>query len=140
MADVFRTLQLRLRDSTWTIVFKSLIIVHLMIREGRPEVTLRYVAESPKRIAISTFTEGMLDCRVDRVRRYGRLTSTSSANTRGQHTSILRISTRTGQGLPRHKNRLCSIWHRQNEESDCRQGLTQTNRERPTANKSSPQM
>ncbi|RMZ82018.1 hypothetical protein DV737_g2275, partial [Chaetothyriales sp. CBS 132003] len=57
VAEVFRTLQQRLRDSTWTIVFKSLIIVHLMIREGHPEVTLRYLADSPKRLAISTFTE-----------------------------------------------------------------------------------
>ncbi|RMD44333.1 hypothetical protein DV735_g830, partial [Chaetothyriales sp. CBS 134920] len=57
VAEVFRTLQLRLRDSTWTIVFKSLIIVHLMIREGQPEVTLRYLADSPKRLALSTFTE-----------------------------------------------------------------------------------
>lgn len=57
MADVFHTLQLRLRDSTWTIVFKALIVVHLMIREGAPEVTLRYLAESPKRLAISQFTE-----------------------------------------------------------------------------------
>lgn len=58
VAEVFRTLQLRLRDSTWTIVFKSLIIVHLMIREGQPEITLRYISESPKRLAISSFTEG----------------------------------------------------------------------------------
>ncbi|ETI29000.1 hypothetical protein G647_01452 [Cladophialophora carrionii CBS 160.54] len=58
VAEVFRTLQLRLRDSTWTIVFKALIVVHLMIREGQPEVTLRYIAESPKRLAISSFTEG----------------------------------------------------------------------------------
>lgn len=50
-------MQLRLRDSTWTIVFKSLIIVHLMIREGAPEVTLRYLADSPKSLAISQFTE-----------------------------------------------------------------------------------
>ncbi|EXJ61367.1 uncharacterized protein A1O5_11925 [Cladophialophora psammophila CBS 110553] len=57
-AEVFRTLQLRLRDSTWTIVFKALIVVHLMIREGQPEVTLRYISESPKRLAISSFTEG----------------------------------------------------------------------------------
>lgn len=58
MADVFNTLQLRLRDSTWTIVFKSLIVVHLMIREGAPDMTLRYLADSPKRLAISQFTEG----------------------------------------------------------------------------------
>ncbi|KAK5460937.1 putative serine/threonine-protein kinase iks1 [Exophiala xenobiotica] len=57
VAEVFRTLQIRLRDSTWTIVFKSLIVVHLMIREGQPEVTLRYIADAPKRMAISTFAE-----------------------------------------------------------------------------------
>ena len=28
-----------------------------MIREGAPDVTLRYVAESPKRLAISSFAE-----------------------------------------------------------------------------------
>lgn len=58
MAEVFNTLQLRLRDSTWTIVFKSLILVHLMIREGAQDVTLKYLADSPKRMAISQFTEG----------------------------------------------------------------------------------
>jgi phosphatidylinositol-binding clathrin assembly protein len=57
VAEIFRVLQLRLRDSTWTIVFKSLIVVHLMIREGAPEVTLRYLADSPKRLAISSFAE-----------------------------------------------------------------------------------
>jgi phosphatidylinositol-binding clathrin assembly protein len=57
VAEVFRTLQIRLRDSTWTIVFKSLIVVHLMIREGAPEATLRYIADSPKRLAISSFAE-----------------------------------------------------------------------------------
>jgi hypothetical protein len=67
IAEVFRTLQLRLRDSTWTIVFKALIIVHLMIREGQPDLTLRYIAESPKRLAISNFTDGM--CKLARKRR-----------------------------------------------------------------------
>ncbi len=28
-----------------------------MIREGQQEITLRYIAESPKRLAISSFTE-----------------------------------------------------------------------------------
>ncbi|EXJ95857.1 hypothetical protein A1O1_00982 [Capronia coronata CBS 617.96] len=70
VADVFRTLQVRLRDSTWTIVFKSLIVVHLMIREGRPEVTLRYLAEYPKRLAISSFTEGMYMTQGANIRRY----------------------------------------------------------------------
>ncbi|KAI9656174.1 MAG: hypothetical protein M1821_004836 [Bathelium mastoideum] len=58
VAEVFRSLQNRLRDSTWTIVFKSLIIVHLMIREGEPDVTLRYLAASPSRkLAINSFTD-----------------------------------------------------------------------------------
>ncbi|KAF2271027.1 ANTH-domain-containing protein [Lojkania enalia] len=58
VAEIFRALTNRLRDSTWTIVFKSLIIVHLMIREGEPEVTLRYLAQNPhRRLAINHFTE-----------------------------------------------------------------------------------
>jgi hypothetical protein len=41
-------------------VFKALIIVHLMIREGEPEVTLKYVSQNPTRkLAINHFTEGM---------------------------------------------------------------------------------
>ena len=60
VAEVFRTLQNRLRDSTWTIVFKSLIIVHLMIREGEPSVTLKFISDSPSKLAISNFSDGML--------------------------------------------------------------------------------
>ncbi len=40
------------------IVFKSLLVVHFMIREGQPDVTLSYLSESPKRMAISSFVEG----------------------------------------------------------------------------------
>jgi hypothetical protein len=59
VAEIFRALTNRLRDSTWTIVFKSLIIIHLMIREGEPEVTLKYLAQNPHRkLAINSFTEG----------------------------------------------------------------------------------
>lgn len=58
VAEIFRALQNRLRDSTWTIVFKSLIIVHLMIREGEPNVTLKYLADSPSKLAISNFSDG----------------------------------------------------------------------------------
>lgn len=39
-------------------MFKSLIIAHLMIREGQSDVTLRHIAESPRRLAISNFTDG----------------------------------------------------------------------------------
>ncbi|KAL8671244.1 MAG: hypothetical protein Q9168_004258 [Polycauliona sp. 1 TL-2023] len=56
VAEIFRAMQNRLRDSTWTIVFKALIIVHLMIREGEPNVTLKYLAESSTKLAISGFS------------------------------------------------------------------------------------
>jgi hypothetical protein len=63
VAEIFRALTNRLRDSTWTIVFKSLIIIHLMIREGEPEVTLKYLAQNPHRkLAINSFTEGTFPC------------------------------------------------------------------------------
>lgn len=61
VAEIFRALQNRLRDSTWTIVFKSLIVIHFMIREGEPDVTLRYLSNAPQRkLAINSFTEGVL--------------------------------------------------------------------------------
>ncbi|TGO60493.1 hypothetical protein BOTNAR_0145g00190 [Botryotinia narcissicola] len=59
VAEVFRALQNRLRDSTWTVVFKSLITVHLMIREGSPDVTLAYLARHRNMLAISSFTDGV---------------------------------------------------------------------------------
>ncbi|KAI9782542.1 MAG: hypothetical protein M1816_001839 [Peltula sp. TS41687] len=57
VAEIFRALQNRLRDSTWTIVFKGLIIVHMMIREGEPDVTLRYLATYPRKLGISHFSD-----------------------------------------------------------------------------------
>ncbi|KAK6215048.1 ANTH domain-containing protein [Colletotrichum tabaci] len=57
VAEVFRALQFRLRDSTWTVVFKSLITVHLMIREGSPDVTLSFLSNHPNTLAISSFTD-----------------------------------------------------------------------------------
>jgi hypothetical protein len=57
IAEVFRALQHRMRDSTWTVVFKSLITVHLMIREGSPDVTLAFLAKNRNVLAISNFTD-----------------------------------------------------------------------------------
>lgn len=45
VADIFRSLNPRLRDATWTVVYKSLITIHLMIREGSPDATLSYLAK-----------------------------------------------------------------------------------------------
>jgi hypothetical protein len=58
VAEVFRALQNRLRDSTWTVVLKSLIVVHLMIREGSPDTTLAYLSRHKNMLAISSFSDG----------------------------------------------------------------------------------
>jgi len=58
VGEVFRALQYRLRDSTWTIVFKSLITIHLMMREGSPDVTLAYLAKHKNILAVSVFSDG----------------------------------------------------------------------------------
>ena len=50
-------MQYRLLDSTWTIVFKALIVIHIMIREGAQDSTLLHLAEHPKKIAINGFSE-----------------------------------------------------------------------------------
>ena len=38
-------------------MFKALIIVHLMIKEGRSTITLRFLAENPSKLAISNFSD-----------------------------------------------------------------------------------
>jgi phosphatidylinositol-binding clathrin assembly protein len=58
VGEVFRALQTRLRDSAWTVVFKSLITVHLMIREGSPDITLAWLARHRNILAISMFSDG----------------------------------------------------------------------------------
>ncbi|KAL3446544.1 ANTH domain-containing protein [Aspergillus insuetus] len=57
VAEIFRTLHLRVRDSTWTIAFKALIVIHFMIREGQLDATLQYMAENPRKIAVSGMSE-----------------------------------------------------------------------------------
>ncbi|KAH8734405.1 ANTH domain-containing protein [Ilyonectria robusta] len=63
IGEVFRALQNRLRDSTWTVVFKSLITVHLMIREGSPDVTLAFLSTHRNLLAISNFTDAQIQGR-----------------------------------------------------------------------------
>ncbi|TDZ68152.1 ENTH domain-containing protein [Colletotrichum trifolii] len=76
VGEVFRALQFRLRDSTWTVVFKSLITVHLMIREGAPDVTLGYLARHPNTLAISNFTDAQTQGR--NIRHYANYLSARS--------------------------------------------------------------
>ncbi|KAH0370522.1 ANTH-domain-containing protein, partial [Aureobasidium melanogenum] len=100
VAEIFRTLKERLRDTTWTICFKSLIIVHLMIKEGERDATLKYLAAAPKnRLAINSYTdvqtqgqnirrynnyliqraESFADTHVDHIRNPGRMKNLSIA-------------------------------------------------------------
>ncbi|RPA83423.1 ANTH-domain-containing protein [Ascobolus immersus RN42] len=64
IGEVFRALNSRLRDPHWTVrhhnivVFKALIIIHLMMREGEHDVTLNYVRKHPRTIAISSYSDG----------------------------------------------------------------------------------
>lgn len=39
-------------------MFKSLIVIHLMIREGQLDATLMFIADNPNKIAISQLSEG----------------------------------------------------------------------------------
>ncbi|KAH0161962.1 ANTH-domain-containing protein, partial [Aureobasidium melanogenum] len=100
VAEIFRTLKERLRDTTWTICFKALIIVHLMIKEGERDATLKYLAAAPKnRLAINSYTdvqtqgqnirrynnyliqraESFVDTHVDHIRNPGRMKNLSIA-------------------------------------------------------------
>lgn len=42
---IMRTLRQRLQDSAWSVVYKSLIVIHIMIREGDRDFTLNYIGE-----------------------------------------------------------------------------------------------
>ncbi|OJD21203.1 hypothetical protein ACJ73_07457 [Blastomyces percursus] len=57
VAEIFRTLQYRIRDSTWTIVYKALIVVHMMIREGSAGAALKYLAQHPRLLRVTSISE-----------------------------------------------------------------------------------
>lgn len=56
-AEVFRCLSLRLADPTWTICFKALLVIHLLIREATPCVALSYLSKHPDSVRVSSITE-----------------------------------------------------------------------------------
>ncbi|TWU76257.1 hypothetical protein ED733_005008 [Metarhizium rileyi] len=57
VSEVFRSLQYRLRDSTWTVVLKSLLTTHIMIREGSPNVTLSFLAKHRNLLGVGHFAD-----------------------------------------------------------------------------------
>jgi len=121
--EVFRVLQNRLRDSTWTVVFKSLIVVHLLIREGRQDAALKHLSNNPQRtLAINNFTEGACPLAVSAADLYQCLSNRqlcrscvngawqTSANPRPQHPSLYRIPRAAREIVRTHKGRLCPGW------------------------------
>ncbi|KAI0137652.1 ANTH-domain-containing protein [Hypoxylon sp. NC0597] len=102
VGEVFRALQFRLRDSTWTVVLKSLITIHLMIREGSPDATLAYLAKHRNMLAISSFTDAQIQGRnirhyagylMERVRAYR---DTKVDWVRGKETRLEKLSVEKG--------------------------------------------
>ncbi|ORY86263.1 ANTH domain-domain-containing protein [Protomyces lactucae-debilis] len=58
IAEVFRGIQYRLKETTWTVVFKALIVTHSMIRDGYKNATLDYLANSHQFRITSLTTTG----------------------------------------------------------------------------------
>jgi len=108
VAEVFRTLQHRLRDSAWTIVFKALIIVHLLIREGQQDAALLYLSDNPKKIAPSNFSEGKLGSRLKLDSQEGLADLLYSSVTGKEHPPLCGIPHYTREGIRGHSNRLCT--------------------------------
>ncbi|CCH59404.1 hypothetical protein TBLA_0B05770 [Henningerozyma blattae CBS 6284] len=44
--EIIRALYSRISDSAWTVVYKSLIVTHLLIREGEKDITLDYLSNN----------------------------------------------------------------------------------------------
>ncbi|KAM3164916.1 ENTH domain-containing protein [Lachancea thermotolerans] len=83
--EIMNALDARVQDTAWTIVYKSLIVVHLMIREGEPLVTIKYLSKnqdffSLKDIFHSKLSSGDLQA-LRRYRDYLRTRCVEYANT-----------------------------------------------------------
>ncbi|KTW25763.1 hypothetical protein T552_03376 [Pneumocystis carinii B80] len=50
--EVFSALFSRLHEPSWTIVFKSLIVIHIMIRDGSKDITLRYLSNNMRYFSV----------------------------------------------------------------------------------------
>ena len=87
-------------------MFKALIIVHLMIREGQEDAALIYLSDNPKKIAPTNFSEG--EIHGESAHCITLTNSLRSAITGTQHPAIFRLSNHTREGIRSDKKRLCS--------------------------------
>lgn len=55
--EIVKGLDTRISDTAWTIVYKSLIVLHLMIREGDKDVALNYYSDHPSFFQLSEITK-----------------------------------------------------------------------------------
>ncbi|CAG8493835.1 3845_t:CDS:2 [Paraglomus brasilianum] len=55
--DMFTTLRYRLREHSWAVVFKSLIVIHTLSRESNGERVLAHIANDPTIINVSGFKD-----------------------------------------------------------------------------------
>ena len=103
----------------------------LMIREGEPQVTLKFLADSPSKLAISNFSDGMLKlfpgtaahilmrrsvyirpvlmAAVEHFYNLLEIVLTGmeiSPGPREQHQALLYLSVGASEGVSRHKDRL----------------------------------
>ncbi|AET38999.1 uncharacterized protein Ecym_3521 [Eremothecium cymbalariae DBVPG len=72
--ETIGTLLTRLNDSAFTVVFKSLVVMHVMIREGEGNVTLRYLSRHPEYFELGGLLNGSygsVNSGLQIVRRYG---------------------------------------------------------------------
>ncbi|KAL2891639.1 ENTH domain-containing protein C19F8.03c [Ceratocystis lukuohia] len=58
VGEVFRALTFRLRETTWTVVIKSLITIHFMIREGQADMALAYLSRHRNILITSPYNNG----------------------------------------------------------------------------------
>ncbi|KAI6784665.1 uncharacterized protein J7T54_006711 [Emericellopsis cladophorae] len=104
VGEVFRALQNRLRDSTWTVVFKGLITAHLMIREGAPDVTLSYLSKHRNALAISNFADAVTQGR--NIRHYAQYLSERAKAYRDTQIDWVRVNESKLEGLSVEKGLL----------------------------------
>ncbi|KAI9141513.1 ANTH domain-containing protein [Paraphysoderma sedebokerense] len=55
--DLGRLLGGRLRDSSWNVVFKTLIITHILLDQGSPNRLIGYLASTPSLLNLSSFRD-----------------------------------------------------------------------------------
>ncbi|KAJ3064504.1 hypothetical protein HK102_008185, partial [Quaeritorhiza haematococci] len=57
MTELFRLIHQRIKEGHWAIVFKSLILVHILVREGSTERVLGYLTGNPTLLNMSGYRD-----------------------------------------------------------------------------------